>query len=100
MLGLDFIRAERAAVEKAIEAKAVDLNVDELLSVDAEVRRGAERGEEVARHQRAAQDLRCTGPCQVERTALGEDGEALERGIDRSAGDTGKNADQFAHICR
>ena len=39
MLGLDFIRAERAAVEKAIEAKAVSVDLDELLSLDADVRR-------------------------------------------------------------
>ena len=39
MLGLDFIRAERAAVEKAIEAKAVSVDLDELLSLDGDVRR-------------------------------------------------------------
>jgi seryl-tRNA synthetase len=39
MLGLDFIRAERAAVERAIEAKGVELNLDDLLSLDGEVRR-------------------------------------------------------------
>ena len=39
MLGLDFIRAERAAVEKAIEAKAVAVDLDELLSLDGDVRR-------------------------------------------------------------
>jgi seryl-tRNA synthetase len=39
MLGLDFIRAERASVEKAIEAKGVELDVDDLLSLDGDVRR-------------------------------------------------------------
>jgi len=39
MLGLDFIRAERASVEKAIEAKGVSVDLDELLSLDGEVRR-------------------------------------------------------------
>jgi seryl-tRNA synthetase len=39
MLGLDFIRAERAAVEKASEAKAVTVDLDELLTLDGEVRR-------------------------------------------------------------
>ena len=39
MLGLDFIRAERAAVEKAIEAKKVSVDLDELLSLDGDVRR-------------------------------------------------------------
>jgi seryl-tRNA synthetase len=38
MLGLDFIRAERSAVEKAIEVKGVDIKVDDLLSLDSEVR--------------------------------------------------------------
>ena len=39
MLGLDFIRVERTAVKKAIEAKAVNVDLDELLSLDADVRR-------------------------------------------------------------
>ena len=39
MLGLDFIRAERASVEKAIEAKGIELDVDDLLSLDGDVRR-------------------------------------------------------------
>ncbi len=39
MLGLDFIRAERAVVEKAIEAKAVAVDLDELVALDGDVRR-------------------------------------------------------------
>ena len=39
MLGLDFIRAERAAVEKAIGAKAVAVDLDALLALDGDVRR-------------------------------------------------------------
>ena len=38
MLGLDFIRANRAAVEKAIADKAVTIDLDNLLSLDGEVR--------------------------------------------------------------
>jgi seryl-tRNA synthetase len=38
MLGLDFIRANRAAVEKAIADKGVTLDLDNLLSLDSEVR--------------------------------------------------------------
>ena len=34
MLGLDFIRAERAAVEKALKVKGVDLSLDDLLSAE------------------------------------------------------------------
>jgi seryl-tRNA synthetase len=38
MLGLDFIRANRAMVEKAIADKGVTLDLDNLLSLDADVR--------------------------------------------------------------
>ncbi|NUT00387.1 MAG: serine--tRNA ligase [Sphingomonas sp.] len=38
MLGLDFIRAERAAVEKAIADKAVTVDLDQLLALDGDVR--------------------------------------------------------------
>jgi seryl-tRNA synthetase len=38
MLGLDFIRANREAVERAAQAKAVELDVGELLALDADVR--------------------------------------------------------------
>ena len=38
MLGMDFIRANRAAVEQAIRNKRVDLDLDALLTLDAEVR--------------------------------------------------------------
>jgi seryl-tRNA synthetase len=38
MLGLDFIRANRAMVEKAIADKDVTLDLDNLLSLDADVR--------------------------------------------------------------
>ena len=38
MLGLDFIRANRAVVEKAIADKGVTLDLDNLLSLDSEVR--------------------------------------------------------------
>ena len=38
MLGMDFIRANRAAVEQAIRNKRVDLDLDALLGLDADVR--------------------------------------------------------------
>ena len=38
MLGMDFIRANRAAVERAIRDKGVELDLDALLTLDAEVR--------------------------------------------------------------
>ena len=38
MLGLDFVKANRKAVERAIRDKGVDLDLDLLLTLDAEVR--------------------------------------------------------------
>src|SRR5881392_290557 len=38
MLGMDFVRANRAAVERAIELKGVDLDLETLLALDADVR--------------------------------------------------------------
>ena len=38
MLGLDFVKANRQTVERAIRDKVVDLDLDALLAIDAEVR--------------------------------------------------------------
>src|SRR5437763_15272849 len=38
MLGMDFGRANRAAIERAIEVKGVDLDLEALLALDADVR--------------------------------------------------------------
>jgi seryl-tRNA synthetase len=38
MLGMDFVKANRAAVERAIEVKGVGLDLEALLTLDAEVR--------------------------------------------------------------
>ncbi|MGI8704916.1 MAG: serine--tRNA ligase [Sphingomicrobium sp.] len=38
MLGMDFIRSNREAVEKAAEAKAVELDLDAVLALDSDVR--------------------------------------------------------------
>jgi len=40
MLGLDFVKANRAAVEQAIRDKGVDLDLEALLALDADVRVG------------------------------------------------------------
>jgi len=40
MLSLDFVRANRAEVERAIAVKNVDLDLDAMLTLDAEVRSG------------------------------------------------------------
>jgi len=38
MLGMDFVKANRAAVERAIEVKGVDLDLETVLKLDADVR--------------------------------------------------------------
>ena len=38
MLGLDFVKANREAVERAIREKGVTLDLDELLALDTQVR--------------------------------------------------------------
>jgi seryl-tRNA synthetase len=40
MLALEFVRANREAVERAVHAKGVDLDLERLLALDAEVRAG------------------------------------------------------------
>ena len=40
MLALDFIKANRATVERAIRDKGVELDLDQLLALDSEVRAG------------------------------------------------------------
>jgi len=70
MLGLDFIRANRDAVESAIEAKAVNLSLDDLLSLDADVR--ALKGEiEALRAERNAISARFKSAAPDERAELG-----------------------------
>ena len=70
MLGLDFIRAERAAVEKAIEAKAVTVDLDELLSLDGDVRR-LKTEIEALRAERNAISARFKSVAPEERAELG-----------------------------
>ena len=70
MLGLDFIRAERAAVEKAIEVKGVDINVDGLLSLDGDVRR-LKTEIEALRAERNAISARFKDAAPEERAELG-----------------------------
>ena len=48
MLALDFIKANREIVERAIRDKNVDLDLDALLALDAEVR-GAKTEIEIGR---------------------------------------------------
>ena len=71
MLGMDFIRAERAAVEKAIEVKGVDVKVDDLLSLDSEVR-GLKTEIEALRAERNAISARFKDVAPEERAELGQ----------------------------
>jgi seryl-tRNA synthetase len=70
MLGLDFIRANRDAVEKAIADKAVTLNVDDLLTLDGEVR-SLKTEIEALRAERNAISARFKSVAPEERGALG-----------------------------
>ena len=70
MLGLDFIRAERAAVEKAIAAKAVTVDLDELLSLDGDVR-GLKTEIEALRAERNAISAGFKSAAPEERAELG-----------------------------
>ena len=70
MLGLDFIRAERAAVEKAIEVKGVDVSVDGILSLDSEVR-ALKTEIEALRAERNAISARFKSVAPEERAELG-----------------------------
>jgi seryl-tRNA synthetase len=70
MLGLDFIRANRDAVERAVEAKAVNLNLGDLLSLDADVRR-LKTEIEALRAERNAISARFKSVAPEERAELG-----------------------------
>ena len=70
MLGLDFIRANRAAVEKAIADKAVTLDLDTLLSLDADVR-ALKTEIEALRAERNAISARFKSVAPEERAELG-----------------------------
>ena len=82
MLGLDFIKAESAAVEKAIEVKGVEVELDDLLSLDCEVR-GAKTEIEALRAERNAISARFKDVAPEERAALGQ--QAKEAGARRAS---------------
>jgi seryl-tRNA synthetase len=71
MLGLDFIRANREAVEKAVAGKAVTLDLDELLSLDADVR-ALKTEVEALRAERNAISARFKSVAPEERAELGK----------------------------
>ena len=70
MLGLDFIKANRAAVESAIRDKGVDVDLNALLALDGEVRAG--KGEiEALRAERNAVSARFKDAAPEEKAELG-----------------------------
>ena len=82
MLGLDFIKANRAAVESAIRDKGVDVDLNALLALDGEVRAG--KGEiEALRAERNAVSARFKDAAPEEKTELGRT--AKEAGARASA---------------
>ncbi len=82
MLGLDFIKANRAAVEGAIRDKGVDVDLNALLALDGEVRAG--KGEiEALRAERNAVSARFKDAAPEEKAKLGRT--AKEAGARASA---------------
>src|SRR6476619_3390705 len=82
MLGLDFIRANRETVERAIRDKGVGLDLDALLALDAEVR-AAKTAIEALRAERNAVSARVKDATPEEKAELGR--QAKEAGARASA---------------
>ena len=70
MLGMDFIKANREAVERAIRDKGVELDLDALLALEAEVR-GLKTQIEALRAERNAISARFKSSAPEERAELG-----------------------------
>jgi len=81
MLALDFIKANRDTVEKAIRDKGVDLDLDALLALDAEVR-GAKTQIDQLRAERNAVSARFKDATPEEKAELGR--QAKEAGAKAS----------------
>src|SRR3982751_3814447 len=82
MLGLDFVRANRETVERAIRDKGVDLDLDELLTLDADVR-AAKTGIDKLRAERNAVSAKFKDATPEERSELGR--RAKEAGAEAAA---------------
>jgi len=82
MLALDFIKANRETVERAIRDKGVDLDLDALLALDAEVR-GAKTEIDRLRAERNAVSARFKDATPEEKADLGR--QAKEAGAQASA---------------
>ena len=75
MLSLDFIKHNRASVERAIRDKGVDLDLDALLGLDGEVR-GAKAKIETLRASRNAISARFKDAAPADKAALGAEAKA------------------------
>ena len=82
MLGLDFVKANRETVERAIEVKGVDLDLEALLTLDAEVR-GLKTEVERLRAERNAISAQFPKASPEEKAELGR--QAKEAGARASA---------------
>ena len=89
MLGLDYIKANRQTVERAIRDKNVDLDLDALLSLDAEVR-GAKTQIDQLRAERNAVSARFKDATPEEKAELGR--QAKEAGARASEIESGLEA--------
>ncbi len=82
MLSLDFVRANREAVERAITVKNVDLDLDAMLTLDAEVRSGKSEIDRL-RAERNAVSARFKDAAPEEKAELGR--QAKDAGARASA---------------
>ena len=82
MLGMDFVKANRAEVERAIEVKGVDLDLDALLTLDTEVR-ALKTAIEALRAERNALSARFKDSTPEEKAELGR--QAKDAGARASA---------------
>src|SRR4051812_50221682 len=82
MLSMDFVKANRETVERAIRDKGVDLDLDELMTLDAEVR-SAKTEIERLRAERNAVSARFKDATPEEKAELGRT--AKEAGARASA---------------
>jgi seryl-tRNA synthetase len=94
MLGLDFVKANRETVERAIRDKGVDLDLDALLALDVEVRSGKTEIDQL-RAERNAVSARFKDAAPEQKAELGR--QAKEAGARASALE-GELADKDAEL--
>jgi seryl-tRNA synthetase len=93
MLGLDFVKANRDAVEQAIRNKGVDVDLDQVLSLDGEVR-AAKTEIDRLRAERNAVSARFKDASPQEKAELGRQAkEAGARASELEAESAGKDAE-------